>query len=98
MEFATPETAEVVSGGRSFGSAAKNVGRQTLRKQLGSCSKVENNILMKTIKHASRSLRDVFTNICHQSCPTSFGIELLWQFLETLKGKSQLLTMCCPPT
>ena len=36
IEFAAPETAEVTSEGKSFGSAAKSVGSQTLRKQLGS--------------------------------------------------------------
>ena len=35
LEFAAPETGEVISGRKSFKSAAKSVGRQTLRKQLG---------------------------------------------------------------
>ena len=35
LEFAAPETAEVLSGRKSFMSAAKSVGKQTLRKQLG---------------------------------------------------------------
>ena len=35
LEFAVPEIAEVVSGRKSFKTAAKSVGRQTLRKQLG---------------------------------------------------------------
>ena len=33
--FAVPEVADVVSGKKNFKTAAKNVGRQTLRKQLG---------------------------------------------------------------
>ena len=39
LEFAVPELAEVVSGRKSFKTAAKSVGRQTLRKQLGSGSR-----------------------------------------------------------
>ena len=35
LEFAVPEIAEVVSGIKNFKTAAKSVGRQTLRKQLG---------------------------------------------------------------
>ena len=33
FEFAAPETAEVVSGGKNFKTVAKIVGKQTLRKQ-----------------------------------------------------------------
>ena len=39
LEFAVPEVAEVVSGRKNFKTAAKSVGRQTLRKQLGSGSR-----------------------------------------------------------
>ena len=35
LEFAVLEIAQVVSGRKNFKSAAKSVGRQTLRKQLG---------------------------------------------------------------
>ena len=35
LEFAVPEIAEVVSGRKNFKTAAKTVGRQTLKKQLG---------------------------------------------------------------
>ena len=35
LEFAVPEIAEVVSGRKNFKTAAKNVGKQTLKKQLG---------------------------------------------------------------
>ena len=34
LEFAVPEIADVVSGRKKFNTAAKSVGRQTLRKQL----------------------------------------------------------------
>ena len=39
LEFAVPEFAEVVSGRKNIKSAAKSVGRQTLRKQLGEGSR-----------------------------------------------------------
>ena len=39
LEFAVPDFAEVVSGRKNFKTAAKSVGGQTLRKQLGSGSR-----------------------------------------------------------
>ena len=39
LEFAAPEIGEVISGRKSFKSAAKNVGKQTLKKQLGEKSR-----------------------------------------------------------
>ena len=68
LEFAVPEIAEVVSGRKNFKTAAKSVGRQTLRKQLGEGSrrggsKQRKIIATKSTKQSSRSRRDVFTNI-----------------------------------
>ena len=76
LEFAVPEIAEVVSGRKNIETAAKSVGRQTLRKQLvkgegrrrrtgsrkWSASRV---IPTKFPKQISRSRRDIFTNISH---------------------------------
>ena len=39
LDFSVPENAEVVSGRKNFTTIAKSVGRQTLRKQLGSGSR-----------------------------------------------------------
>ena len=39
LEFAVPDIAEVVSGRKNIKTSAKSVGRQTLRKQLGSGTK-----------------------------------------------------------
>ena len=39
LEFAAPEIGEVISGRKSFKSAAKKVRKETLKKQLGSGSK-----------------------------------------------------------
>ena len=39
LEFAVPEIAEVIRGSKNFKTAAKNVGRQTLRKVSGSGSR-----------------------------------------------------------
>ena len=62
LEFAVPEVADVVSGKKNFKTAAKNVGRQTLRKQLGG-GKQKRSIPVKSLKRSSRSRRDIFTNI-----------------------------------
>ena len=62
LEFAVPEVADVVSGKKSFKTAAKSVGRQTLRKQLGG-GKQKTSIPAKNLKRSSRSRRDIFTNI-----------------------------------
>ena len=63
LEFAAPEIGEVISGRKSFKSAAKSVGKQTLKKQLGSGSKQRRIIPTKSTKQSSRSRRDIFTNI-----------------------------------
>ena len=91
LEFAVPEIAEVVSGRKNFKTAAKNVGKQTLIKQLESGSKQRKIIPTKSTKQSSWSRRDIFTNISRWSCQTTiFGTNLLWQCLEILEGKSQL--------
>ena len=76
LEFAAPEIGEVISGRKSFKSAAKSVGKQTLKKQLSegirrrepaygrtAGSKQRRIIPTKTTKQSSRSRRDIFTNI-----------------------------------
>ena len=73
LEFAVPEIAEVVMGRKNFKTAAKGVGRQTLRKQLGERSRRRTGgsrkrsasrvIPTKSAKQTSRSRRDIFTNI-----------------------------------
>ena len=75
LEFALPELAEVVSGRKNFKTAANKVGRQTLRKQLGSGSRKRKGAIgvrqasrfipTKSAKQTSRSRRDIFTNISH---------------------------------
>ena len=73
LEFAVPETGEVISGRKAFKTAAKSVGKQTLRKQLGEGSrsvvgrqggsKQRRIIPAKSTKQSSRSRRDIFKNI-----------------------------------
>ena len=61
LEFAVPQIAEVVSGRKNFKTAAKSVGRQTLRKQLGSGSRKRSASRVfptKSAKQISRSRRD----------------------------------------
>ena len=64
LEFAVPEVADVVSGKKNFKTAAKSVGRQTLRKQLGG-GKQKRSIPVKNLKRSSRSRKDIFTNIAN---------------------------------
>ena len=66
LEFAVPEIAEVVSGRKNFKTAAKSVGKQTVKKQLGEGSRkrtASRIIPTKSTKQSSRSRRDIFTNI-----------------------------------
>ena len=72
LEFAASEIGEVFSGRKTFKSAAKSVGKKTLKKQLGegegsrrrtACNKQRRLIPTKSTKHSSRSRRDIFTNI-----------------------------------
>ena len=75
LEFAVPEIAEIVSGRNNFKTAAKSVGRQTLRKQLGSGSRKRKGAIggrqassfipKKSAEQTSRSRRDIFTIISH---------------------------------
>ena len=63
LEFAAPEIGEVSSRRKSFKSAAKSVGKKTLKKQLGEGKKQRRTIPTKSTKRSSRSRRDIFTNI-----------------------------------
>ena len=65
LEFAVPEIAEVVSGRKNFKTAAKSVGKQTLKKQLGEGGRNKQRGINATnsTKQSSRSRRDNFTNI-----------------------------------
>ena len=63
LEFDVPEIAEVVTGRKSIKTAARSVGRQTLRKQLGSGSRKLSGsriVPTKSAKQFSRSRRDFF--------------------------------------
>ena len=66
LGFAVPEIADVVSGKQNFKPAAKNVGRQTLKKQLGGGGRKRSAselIQSKSKKWNSRSRKDIFTNV-----------------------------------
>ena len=92
LDFAAPEIAQVNGDRKNFNTAAKSVRRQTLRKQLGSGSSKRSAsrfIPTKSAKQIIWSRRNIFTNISHYSFRVFFGTNLLWQFLETLEGKSQ---------
>ena len=66
LEFAVPEIAEVLSARKNFKTAAKSVGKKTLKKQLGEGSRKRSAsrvIPTNSTKQISRSRRDIFTNI-----------------------------------
>ena len=84
LEFITPGKVEVVSGGKKFRKAAKNVGEQSLIKQLGSRSpnqKVVRNVRQANrvgpekseTKQTIRSQREIFTKSSRWSCHAFFG-------------------------
>ena len=65
LDFAAPQIAAVDSGRKKFKTAAKNVGRQTSRKQLGSGSRrktASRSIPTKSAKQTSRSQKKILTN------------------------------------
>ena len=62
LEFAVPEVADVVTRKKNFKTAVKNVGRLTMREQLGG-GKQKRSIQVKSSKRRSRSRKDIFTNI-----------------------------------
>ena len=63
LQFAAGEIGEVIGGRKSFKSAARSLGKQTLKKQLGRDSKQMRIIPTKSTKKSSRSQRDIFTNL-----------------------------------
>ena len=67
LAFAVPDVADIASGKKIFKTAAKSVGRQTLRKQLGG-GKQKRSIPVKNLKRSSLSRRDIFTNFASQEC------------------------------
>ena len=64
LEFAVPEAADVLGGKEHFKTAAKSVGSQILRKQLGGDRK-KSCISVKNLKRSSRSRTDIFTKIAN---------------------------------
>ena len=85
LEFALPEIAEAVSGRKKFKTAAKIVGRVTLRKQMSIGSrKTSARRIIPTNCAKQTSRRVILTNISHRSRRVIFGTNILWQFLEIL--------------
>ena len=75
MDFVLPETADVVSDGKKFKTAAKSVGSQTLRKQLGSGSRKMSTSKLTPVKSAKQ------TNRSRGECQKTFFINYFEQFL-----------------
>ena len=79
LEFAAPEIGEVISGRKSFKSAAKSVGKQTLKKQLGGGSrrggsKQKRIIPTKSTKQSSRSRRDFLQTFLVEHAKQQFSV------------------------
>ena len=83
LDFAAAEAAVVVSDRKGFKSLAKGVGKQTLRKHLGSGSQLRTVVSKKASKQANCSPRYTLTNVSRYSCQPIVSINLLWQILET---------------
>ena len=80
LEFAAPE---IISSRKSLKMAAKSVGKQTLKKQLGSGNKRKRIIPTKSTKQSSRSRRDILQKTLNDivkqfSVPTFCGS--VWKF------------------
>ena len=69
LEFAAPEIGEVFSGRKSFKSAAKSVGKKTLRKQLGEGKGSRRRELAygRTVSRGSKQRRIIPTKSTKQS-------------------------------
>ena len=91
MELAAPEMAEVLCGRENFKRAAKRVGRQTSRNQLGCGSKHRKDIPKNSIKQVSLSRRLSCTNFSRLSCQTICGTNLLWHFLRNFGRKVKMV-------
>ena len=90
LEFAVPEIADVVSGRKKFKTAVKSVGRQTLRKQLGSGSRkrTANRVIpTKSAKQISRSRRDFFYKHFSLIMSSNFRYQLFVAVSVNLVGK-----------
>ena len=79
LEFAVPEIAEVVSGRKNFKTAAKSVGKQTLKKQLGEGSrrggsKQKRIIPTKSTQQSSRSRRDILQTFLADHVKQQFSV------------------------
>ena len=70
LDLDVPEIADVVTG-REKRDSSKNVGGQTVKKQLGGSGSKKKNvsrvISKESAKQSSRSSTDIFTNISQQS-------------------------------
>ena len=90
FRFAAPEVTHV-SDRKIFKTAAKSVGRYTLRKQSGSGSRRRTASRVIPTKSAEKNQAVAtghFSNTSQYSCRSIFGTNFLWQLLETLEGKS----------
>ena len=66
IELAAPEIGNILAGRKKFKSAAKDVGKKTLRKQLGEGKPRKRRIIQKRspkISRRRRTRRDIFSKL-----------------------------------
>ena len=101
LEFAVPEFEEVVSSRKNFKTAAKSVGRQTLRKLLGSGSRERTTsrvLPAKSAKQTSRSRRDFFYKRSSLIKSSNFLYQPFVAFSGNIGEKFPVVDEICHPT
>ena len=93
LEFANPEIADVVSGRKSFKTAARIVGRKTLRKELGNSIKKKNASGFNPTKSAKQNRQSIAKRFfCKHSAlimSYSFQYQPFVAVSRNLGGKAQ---------
>ena len=89
LEFAVSEIAEVVSDRKNYRTAAKSVGRQALRKQLGSGTRerVRADSFQQNLKNRSVGRRETFYTLFSLIMSSNFRYQLLVAVSGNLGGK-----------
>ena len=86
LEFTVPEIAEVVSGRKKFKTAAKSVGKQTLKKQLGEGSRKKTASRIIPTKSTKQSIRVVKRQFYNHISLTMSNNNFLYQPFVAVSG------------
>ena len=88
LEFAVPEIGEVIGCIKSFESAAKSVGKQTLEKELDSGSKQREINPTKTTKQSSRSQETFWQTFLVHHIRQQFAVPTFWGIVGKSRRKN----------